>query len=652
MEERRIFTEKKMIIVTLLLLLVAICGYIIFQYQDTGMRNGERAKEIEIENLAYIEEYSSFIQNTQIVGDKLNKISIFKNENDFTRKNIEKTKQDYAKLVNLKVKDGNYKAVISFFEYKAFPYFLFLFVFVLVWQFFQDECIGQKAIFYSTKNGRLGMFLWRVRALFLGISFFTVISYAGILLIAFKMYGGWNDLTNPVQSIAIFKNYIYKLSVVQFLIYYGILRIITMFVFSLVLWLGLSLFRMRKLSFILLFIVFLIEEILWNNIGEQSPYLFLKSWNLCNVLYLDLWTLSYRNIKCFNGIVNSYASFLIYTVFLGLVATIICGTILVKRRPVKEKNRLEKMVETAEKKFNVLLQKCLSLFSVTATELYKIIILEKGWIAITIWFLLMFSMLDLTPVTYYGKSAKMQEIYAKYSGDDIHKLEEYVDIQTKNVNRERINFEKSVSKYDKGLISEKAMLSAQRKWEEYDILSKCLDMTNKKIDYITEQENRYGRKVYFLNEKPYELLLKGDIDTSPPLISKYFLKFMLTLLSLLFLSSGLFFYDMHSRTEKLLYTTKNGRLDLFFKKIKIMLFISGILNIGAYCMDIYELDKVYSLTCMNAPVQSLERFCDFPISISIRTFLIIFGAMRFMISTVIGLVIIALFMNFKRIKKR
>ena len=109
---------------------------------------------------------------------------------------------------------------------------------------------------------------------------------------------------------------------------------------------------------------------------------------------------------------------------------------------------------------------------------------------------------------------------------------------------------------------------------------------------------------------------------------------------------------MHSRTEKLLYTTKNGRLDLFFKKIKIMLFISGILNIGAYCMDIYELDKVYSLTCMNAPVQSLERFCDFPISISIRTFLIIFGAMRFMISTVIGLVIIALFMNFKRIKKR
>lgn len=634
MEERRIFTEKKMIVATILLVVFAIFGYIFLQYKDGGI-----SLEEEKEQLEHIFNYANYVEETQTASETLGKISIFQKQDAFSQKNIEKTKQDYEKLLDVKVKNGNYKAITSVLEYKELSYFLFIFVCILLWYFFEDERIGQKVIFYASKNGRIGMFLWRVRALVCGIVGFTFITYASVLLLSFCIYGGWGDLKNPIQSVFMLKDFIYTISISEFLVGYVGLRIVTMLALAMVLWMGMLLFRNRKLSLLFLLLVFFMEGKLWNGLEEQSPYLFLKCWNVYNILYFNKWTLAYRNLKVGNAILNSFSTFLCYTFLLGLCATILCGVISVRRRPIKEKSPIEKVIGEIGRKISTIYHKFLSRRSVVSMECYKVFVLEKGWIAMTIWIVLLLSMLDLTEISYYGASAKMQDIYVEYSGEDIGKLTDYVKGQTKVLKREQKKYKKAISQYEKGKISENAMRNAEREKEKYEILSQCMDIINEKIQYMEYQRTEYGRNTYFLNDRPYEILFTDHHSYMETRIGNKNLKIMLILMLLVFLCSGLFSYDTQVGTEHMLRATKHGRGSLFWKKLGIMIGISTVLSLGTYCLDIYEVEKLYSFTCLDAPIQSLEFFGDFPLEMNCKTFFVLVGVVQLLNCIAIGFII-------------
>ena len=178
-ELRRIVCQKKYLLAVFVLL---IANLFLFQYYQMDNLQALRDKETRQDTIdvwqeeqeTAKEEFVSKIKEMDAQSETLSEISIFSDENSFVNQNIQRTKEDFARIkgVNIDVSHSE-KAMSEFLEYDEIFYVFLLFIIVTVLNFFDERKSGLWQITYSCKEGRMKLAVKR-----LGIFLFLTLLFS------------------------------------------------------------------------------------------------------------------------------------------------------------------------------------------------------------------------------------------------------------------------------------------------------------------------------------------------------------------------------------------------------------------------------------------------------------------------------------------
>lgn len=641
MEFNRIFTNRKVLILTLLLLVATTGIYIYTQVHGRLQRDSWEFLSERQQQSEYVSSYGEYLSGIIDDSNNLSAISIFQKTDSYASRNLQKTKADFEKIQGVEVEYGQYDALTTVIDFELVHYVIYAFVFLLVWFLFEDEKKGLWCISYAAPRGRKTLALRRIGVLAAGSALFVTGIYFLLFLAGYTLYGGTQDWENSIQSVMMFASYTIRTTVIGYIFLYIILHILITFAISLLTWMILLLFRNHLFSTVLLIIILGIEGILSFTLKDQSPVVFLKYENIFRLLNPGDVFYQYRNYNLFGQPVNCFRALLAETVVVICVSAAGCVYIAMQRKPIAGASGIEIAFERVVKQLKRYYHRGIEKLPVFGMELYKILITQKGFIFLVLWVYLQIYLMDTNSVFYMGDGNLMQEIYSEYSGPDDGRLREYVARNEEVLKQSDEDYEEAVRAYEAGVIDEEAMMNADMRYGTYDALRNCISSVSDQLSYVERIAEQKGIDVWFLYDKGYRIIMTGDGLYKGAGYGRQEERALLAVLLLVFFLCTEFSYDRSCGMERLLKTARYGRRQLFRTKIRVAVFLCLFICAVTYGLEIYEVNSVYPLTGYQAPVQSLMFMEDFPFTISIGMFLTVVEAIHFVTLCSIAMMIYA-----------
>lgn len=577
----------------------------------------------EQEKIEYLSGYPDYLSNILEDSNNLSSISIFKKSNSFAAKNLEKTREDYEGLRDIKVSYGSYEGLTTVMDYDAAHYSILIFTFLLVWSFFEDEKKGLKCIFYATPGGRSRLAWQRIGVLAGGVGAFTLLAYVLLFLCSFSLYGGIGDTGNSIQSVKMFQTCTLPLSVRGYMLYFVFMHMVFSFIMSLFIWMMLLLWRNRFVAAAVLILLIAGETVLCFSLKEQSVIAFFKYANLYQMINPVEMLGTYRNYSVAGMLVNSFTAFSVMTAAVGVVCTVVCISISVRRKTIASAGKLEIVLKHFFKKVSRAYHKIIAGLSLFGMELYKVFIMKKGILFLILWCYLLFSAVDTTKGLSMGGSPLLQEVYAQYSGPDDGQLRYYyLEPNQKLLEEVDRQYGMAQDDYEAGRLTEERMYAVSMRYQSYDSLRNTLNSIQGQLAYMERVKSETGIRVWFLNQKGYKIMMTGDGLYEGAGYGRQESYALYAVILLVFLLTGVFSYDRSCGIEKLLYGTPYGRNRLFHIKIAMAAFLCFLICGVTYGLEFYQIQSLYPMNCWKAPVQSLTFMEKFPLKISIGAFVV------------------------------
>lgn len=650
MECRRILTDRKIIAIFWLLLLAATG---IFLYQQFELRDEqefiERQREegyyfptYEERQAEHVDAYQEKIAAVAGQSDLLSSISIFGGRDSFASRNISRTKEDFAGLENISVKRGNYEAVERVIEFDAADYIIFLFGFILVWFFFEDERKGLWNIWYATPEGRKRLVGQRIGVLAVGNACFTGFCYFVLFVVSIFFYGGVGDLNNSAQSVILLGDFTLKVSVLGFLILFTLLHALLAAASSLFAWMCLMLFRNHIFGIVILILVMAVEGSLSVGVSDVSAWSVLKYENLFRLIHPGDILYSYRNYNLFGHPVNCFWALLGVLFFVAAVSAAGAALILSKRRPVASPGKAEIYLKRMFAVFKKHYHSLLSHLSVMGTELYKILIVQRGFLFVLLWLYILIVRIDVTDVQYYGTVAVLRDIYSEYSGPDDGRVREYIKEQEEIIAQVQEEYDTALVRYVNGEIGSMEFGTVSMKASSYTLLIDSIGRIKDQLAYMDRVREEQGIEPWLFWDKPYKFAWTGDGLFTGQGYGTQEVRAIINITLMVLLLSSVFSYDRASNMEKLLHSTANGRERLYHTKIRMAFLVSLSVGLISYGLELYEIQANYPFVGLAAPVQSLSFMEKFPFHISIGAFMIFVVLLRILTLLAISMLIYAI----------
>lgn len=650
MECKRIFKNRNVILLYVLVLVIAVGIYI---YQQVNSILAERAmfereKEIaeedgllpyEVTQAQYAASYQEYLENMLVQNDDLASISIFQKTDSYSYRNLQKTKADFNGLVEVKAEEGNFRALETVVGFEIADYVIFLCGVMIVWAFFDDEKKGLWCVNYATPGGRIKLAMRRSGVLIVGNCIFTMVLYFLLFASAFMLYGGMGDIGCSVQSSPMFQNCTLQVSVLGYIFLFVLLYVAMASAISLFVWMVLLWCRNHLLSMALLIVILAGEGILSNVLPEQSVLAVLKYENLFRLIHPGDILYVYRNYNLFSYPINCFHAFL-YLVFV----TVVVGAgmslwITSHRRPVASAGKAETIIAGWLKKLQEVYHGVLSHLSVLGMELYKVLVMQKGVLFLIVWIYLLVSQIDTSSVFYLGTGVVLKDIYSEYSGPDDGRLKVYIKEQEDVLLQAKTQYEETVAAYEAGSISREELENASLYYSSFSTLESSIDSVNAQLSYMERVREERDIDAWFLSDKGYRILWNRDGLYSGQGYGNQERRGLLAVIVLILLLSTVFSYDRTCGMEKMLRATPYGREKLFFTKIRLAFLCCFFICVVTYGLELYEVQQLYPVSCFGAPVQSIEFMERFPIVMSIGTFLLLVELIHLIVLFAIAMVV-------------
>ena len=653
MEFKRIFTNRRVLIIFIILVVGAVGIYMYRNqpkdYEEQGVMAVPQVS-YESAQAEHVDTYSEYLNKIIKQSDSLSGISIFQNTDSYSFKNVQKTREAYEALCGISLTKGNYEGIESIISFSVVEYIIFIFGFVLVWHFFEDEKKGLKGISYAAPKGRIHLTLRRAGVLFVGNALFVAVIYIALFVCSIIVYGMQGDLTANVQSTVIFRNCTLEISVLGYVGLNIIFHIVKALVLSLMVWMILLIFRNQIIATAVLVIILSVEGVLYHVLSVQSNLVMLKYINLFQLVQPGDILYKYRNFKLGEMPVNCFSTFCLLMIAVGVISLIVCCCIANNRRTVVVPGRIVIAFTRILNKIQKILHIAISHLPVIGMEFYKILISQKGVVIIALWLYLLISQLDTNNVFLMGSASAMKEIYEEYSGEDDGRLREYLSGQEAVLEQAYAEYDAICDSYEAGEISEEEYEMAGFNLLNYRGIEIKVEEIQDKLAYIDTIKKERGIDVWFVDEKAYSVLwtengLYADSDYK----KQEFVAIAGVLLMILLLSY-VFSYDSSCGMEMLIRSTPKGRQKLFNVKIMMAGVICICLCLITYGLELYEVSQIFSINCLNAPVQSLSFMKDFPLRISIFVFLIMVECVHLVVMFAIAMIVYAMSIWLKGIK--
>lgn len=559
------------------------------------------------DQITYINGYSNYINSIKEKSENMVDISIFHNKGSFAYKNIIKTPKDFEHLKGIELKLGLQKGIVSATDFKLTDIFTLIIIFIMcIYLFVVERDLGLIQLIKSNKKGRVNVAIAKILTLVLGISIISILFYGSILLLSYIIYG-FGDSSNYIQSLSAFRECTMLINIKGYLIIYILYKIITLILIGLILTLIFLLLKNTLEVYLVTLILSIISFISYIFIYPSSYINFIKYINI--FYFLDVFKIisEYTNINIFGNAINSKSIYFTLTLII-LIILITINCYIFCTRDILSK---ESIMENITNRIKYRLFRLRGTSSLFIQEFYKIIIYNKVYII----FMVIAVIIGNNVINSKKNFTTDEIIYKNY----INVLKgEITDEKIDYIDDEKRKFDELEDKYgsiDRMQISDKEKYIERNKLDIIKPKKIIFDDIIKQYEYLINLKNENKIDGEFVDIISYNNLFNDDRASIVNGI-------ILAILIIMCLAN-IFSIDFKNKSINILGCTKygftRGIIYKYLISIGIILFIAALFIISRY-IEIYRL---YELDNLEAPIQSIYKYYNFPLKLSILNFIVL-----------------------------
>lgn len=557
----------------------------------------------------YISNYHSSIEDIIKQADAMSGISIFSKIDSFSESNLNRTKEDYKRVLEVEPKAFNDIFIKQYFDYTVVGAFVLLAGIFIAFSLVDSKKTGLRCIIHSGKNGRVRLVLSKMATLFMWDAIIVILFYIGNLLISAVRFDGniIECLAYPIQSVSEFAKYPWEMSIGTFLIFFVAYKIVVLFMISLVIWLIMYITDNVIISMAVAGVLGGIFYLLYCFIDANNP---LNYFRYCNPWYLmtdaSFFT-EYKNLKWYESAVNKDVFIGIMCLIVTLVTMLTAIIVGMGKYPCSSKVRkmsLNMGIFTKVKKWFVSIPEKLS---VVMVEYYKVFIKQKGMLFFLAMLLILISQVDTEQVHRYMYQEMYYDFMDAYEGMPSKESEKYIENLESELSQLEKEYVEALKAYHKEEISVDDWISISTKYDMYESDRIFLREIKEQQTYLTELKKDRNIDGWHVNLYGYNHLFVAS-DT----IGNIALIFAVVLIC-----SGIFAFETKSASCAIVRGCRDGRQKTFGYKLQVAVVSTTIMYLIATVMEIMSVRYVYGLSGWSAPVQSIPTlsFVSFDISI-------------------------------------
>ena len=600
------------------------------EYKNSNYSYEELATQAEFYShfayqLEYQNDYPAYIKSILKNAENLSSKKLFSNKTSYSYKSIQKSANDFSKNKNIKLSLVNDLPVSAVLNYQIGDFILILICVFMAISFVSEKNVN--LLINTCKNGRRILKMKQLPILILFSLFFSFAIYISEMLISLKIYDAPMNLYALIQSTDIFSDCILHINFLQLFAIHILFKAIIASMIALAIWLFISLSSNIILVSAIAGVITSIELLLYKNISAQSNLSILKTFNIFSLF--DYRSISeYNLVSVFSKPVRAEKAVWIIVL---LIIFIISALILIsanRNYPIKSPKKAFRVLHVLFDKLSEFYAKLQSVIYAGRFETFKIMHIGKGLLVVIAFLLIIGFNFNTNPLVFSSTEAFLNDYYEEY-GEKVYKNIEKMRSEADAVESE-YNFKSE--QYASGEISLEEYELAAAKNEAYDTQRKAVDKLTEQIDRI-ESLSQKGIKPVLVNELGYNNLFYSQSNQTQILI---------LICAVVILFSSVFSIEKGSNMLILNHCSKNGRKQLYFKKIFTVIPKTFILTLVSYLSLILQNNYLYKLGNMNANIHNLECLQEINLNLSIAEYVILNFIFEFIFVTVVGLIITSL----------
>ena len=604
------------------------------EYKNSNYSYEELAAQAEFYShfayqLEYQNDYPAYIKSIHKNAQNLSSKKLFSNKTSYSYKSIQKSANDFSKNKNIKLSLVNDLPVSAVLNYQIGDFILILICVFMAISFVSEKNVN--LLINTCKNGRRILKMKQLPILILFSLFFSFAIYISEMLISLKIYDAPMNLYALIQSTDIFSDCILHINFLQLFAIHILFKAIIASMIALAIWLFISLSSNIILVSAIAGVITSIELLLYKNISAQSNLSILKTFNIFSLF--DYRSISeYNLVSVFSKPVRAEKAVWIIVL---LVIFIISALILIsanRNYPIKSPKKAFRVLHVLFDKLSEFYAKLQSVIYAGRFETFKIMHIGKGLLVVIAFLLIIGFNFNTNPLVFSSTEAFLNDYYEEYGGELSENVYKNIEKMRSEADAVESEYNFKSEQYASGEISLEEYELAAAKNEAYDTQRKAVDKLTEQIDRI-ESLSQKGIKPVLVNELGYNNLFYSQSNQTQILI---------LICAVVILFSSVFSIEKGSNMLILNHCSKNGRKQLYFKKIFTVIPKTFILTLVSYLSLILQNNYLYKLGNMNANIHNLECLQEINLNLSIAEYVILNFIFEFIFVTVVGLIITSL----------
>ena len=609
-------------------------GILYQEYKNSNYSYEELATQAEFYShfayqLEYQNDYPAYIKSILKNAQNLSSKKLFSNKTSYSYKSIQKSANDFSKNKNIKLSLVNDLPVSAVLNYQIGDFILILICVFMAISFVSEKNVN--LLINTCKNGRRILKMKQLPILILFSLFFSFAIYISEMLISLKIYDAPMNLYALIQSTDIFSDCILHINFLQLFAIHILFKAIIASMIALAIWLFISLSSNIILVSAIAGVITSIELLLYKNISAQSNLSILKTFNIFSLF--DYRSISeYNLVSVFSKPVRAEKAVWIIVL---LVIFIISALILIsanRNYPIKSPKKAFRILHVLFDKLSEFYAKLQSVIYAGRFETFKIMHIGKGLLVVIAFLLIIGFNFNTNPLVFSSTEAFLNDYYEEYGGELSEKVYKNIEKMRSEADAVESEYNFKSEQYASGEISLEEYELAAAKNEAYDTQRKAVDKLTEQIDRI-ESLSQKGIKPVLVNELGYNNLFYSQSNQTQILI---------LICAVVILFSSVFSIEKGSNMLILNHCSKNGRKQLYFKKIFTVIPKTFTLTLVSYLSLILQNNYLYKLGNMNANIHNLECLQEINLNLSIAEYVILNFIFEFIFVTVVGLIITSL----------
>lgn len=577
----------------------------------------------------YQNDYQSYIDSIAENSRELTSKKLFSDKTSFSYKSIQKTAQDFSKNRDLQLKLVNDLPVSAVLNYNIGDFVLILLCVFIVIIFTAEKNVN--ILINTCRNGRMMLKIKQLPVLLLFSFLISSLVYISEILIALKIYNAPLDFFAPIQSADMFSDCVLHISILQLIAVNIIFKAVIAVMTASLMWLLISLSSNIILDCGIAGAVAAAELLLYKNISEQSSLSFLKTFNIFSLFDYSSIT-EYSLISVFSVPVRAEKIIWIIVLFITVCVAVLVIISAKRNYPVKTPSNVFAFLQRILKYLNTVYLKIQSAVYAGRYETFKLMHIGKGILVVAVFFLIIGFSFNTNTLVFSPEETFLNDYYEEYGGELSSAVYDSIDKMQSESQAVEKEFNAKSKQFADGEISFEEYELALAKNDAYDTQRKAVEVLREQVGRI-EVLKENGIEPVLINEAGYNSLFSPLSNQS---------ELLLLLCAVIIIFSSAFSIEKASNMFSLNHCAKNGRQNLYLKKILCVIPKTFALTLISYLSMILQINYFYKIEYLSADIHNLQILQNVDIEVSILEYLIINFLFEFLFVTAAAFITVSL----------